>query len=101
MTRPPLLPEPALAAAAAGRVDTGRAAGRPGRGRAWTPSWRPALAARGGRARRALGRSRTTTAAALTELGRPTVELPFLAGPVDLGGLYELAELLRPAGAAA
>jgi hypothetical protein len=38
--------------------------------------------------------------AALTELDLPTIELPFLPGPVDLGGLYELAELLR-AGAAA
>ena len=39
--------------------------------------------------------------ATLAELGLPTTELPFLPGPVDLGGLYELAELLRPAEAAA
>jgi anion-transporting ArsA/GET3 family ATPase len=33
--------------------------------------------------------------AAVRALGLPTIELPFLPGPIDLGGLYELAELLR------
>jgi anion-transporting ArsA/GET3 family ATPase len=33
-------------------------------------------------------------------LGRPTYELPHLPDGVDLGGLYELAELLREQGAA-
>ena len=28
-------------------------------------------------------------------LGRPTVELPLLVGPVDLGALFELAERLE------
>jgi hypothetical protein len=36
----------------------------------------------------------------VTALRLPTYELPFLTDPVDLGGLYELAEILR-AGAAA
>jgi anion-transporting ArsA/GET3 family ATPase len=33
--------------------------------------------------------------ATLAALGRPTVELPLLADGVDLGGLYELADVLR------
>ena len=35
--------------------------------------------------------------AALGSLDRPSYELPLLADAVDLGGLYELAELLAPA----
>jgi hypothetical protein len=34
------------------------------------------------------------------ELGVPTYELPLLVGGVDLGGLYELAGLLRDQGLA-
>jgi hypothetical protein len=36
--------------------------------------------------------------ATVTGLGLPTYELPFLPDPMDLGGLYELAEQLRDAG---
>lgn len=36
----------------------------------------------------------------VADLGRPTYELPRLAGGVDLGGLYELAGLLREQGMA-
>jgi len=35
----------------------------------------------------------------LRALGRPTIELPFLADGVDLGGLYRLADVLADAGA--
>jgi len=37
---------------------------------------------------------------ALTELHRPTYELPLLPDAVDLGGLYELAQMLRDQGLA-
>jgi anion-transporting ArsA/GET3 family ATPase len=37
---------------------------------------------------------------ALTELNRPTYELPLLPDAIDLGGLYELAQLLRDQGLA-
>jgi anion-transporting ArsA/GET3 family ATPase len=94
MTRPPLLPEPALTAAAGGRVDTAEL--------------RAGLAAAGLDAKLAPALSTEAVEHAerwqieddnrgtLTGLGLPTIELPFLAGPVDLGGLYELADLLRP-----
>jgi len=36
----------------------------------------------------------------LATLGRPTYDLPELSGPVDLGGLYRLADLLWQQGAA-
>jgi hypothetical protein len=38
--------------------------------------------------------------ALVDELGLPTYELPRLAGGVDLGGLYELAGMLRDQGLA-
>ena len=38
--------------------------------------------------------------AVVAELGRPTYELPRLAGGVDLGGLYELAADLKKQGLA-
>ncbi len=96
MTRPPLLPEPALAAAAAGTVDldelgTGLAAAGLDRRLA------PALAAEAvEHAERwdLEDRNRGTIAS----LGLPTYELPFLPDTMDLGGLYELAERLREAG---
>ncbi|MCW2581383.1 MAG: Oxyanion-translocating ATPase, partial [Klenkia sp.] len=31
----------------------------------------------------------------VAELGRPTVELPMLVGPIDLGALHELADRLE------
>jgi anion-transporting ArsA/GET3 family ATPase len=98
MTRPPLLPEPALVKAAAGRVDTRQLrAGLTAAGLDVTLA--PALAVEAvEHAERWAVEDRNR--AAVTELGLPTIELPFLPGPVDLGGLYELAELLR-AGAAA
>ena len=79
MTRPPLLPEPALAAAAAGRVDTAELRRRPGRGRPgrqagrrrW-PRRRPSTPSAGG--------LEDGNRGTLTELGLPTIELPFLAG---------------------
>jgi anion-transporting ArsA/GET3 family ATPase len=96
MTRPPLLPEPALAAAAAGRVDldqlgVGLAAAGLDRGLA------PTLAGEAvEHAERWVLEDRNR--ATVTGLGLPTYELPFLPDPMDLGGLYELAEQLRDAG---
>jgi len=94
MTRPPLLPEPALAAAAAGRVDAAEL--RAGLAAAGLDAkLAPALAAEAvEHAER--WQVEDDNRGTLTELGLPTIELPFLTGPVDLGGLYELAELLRP-----
>ncbi|MEN3362302.1 MAG: hypothetical protein V7637_6284, partial [Mycobacteriales bacterium] len=99
MTRPPRLPEPALLAAAAGTVDAaelpaglaaaGLAAGLAGPLTAeaveHAQRWRLEDANRG------------TVAA----LGLPTYELPFLPEPMDLGGLYALAERLRDQGVGA
>jgi anion-transporting ArsA/GET3 family ATPase len=96
MTRPPLLPEKALVRAAAGKVDlkelragltaagldTGLAAGLATEAVEHAERWEVE------------DRNR----AALRALDLPTYELPFLTGQVDLGGLYELAELLREAG---
>jgi anion-transporting ArsA/GET3 family ATPase len=41
-----------------------------------------------------------TQRALVADLGRPTYELPLLAGGVDLGGLYELAAALKEQGLA-
>jgi anion-transporting ArsA/GET3 family ATPase len=94
MTRSPLLPQPALAAAAGGTVDTAEL--RAGLSAARLDAKLvPALAAEAvEHAER--WRVEDENRATLAELELPTVELPFLPGPVDLGGLYELAELLRP-----
>ena len=97
MTRAPLLPRIG-AAAPAGSPPRSCAPGWPPP--AWTPSW-PRRWPRRRSSTPSAGRSRTHNRATLAELGLPTTELPFLPGPVDLGGLYELAELLRPAEAAA
>jgi hypothetical protein len=96
MTRPPLLPEPALAAAATGRVDldelrAGLAAA--GLDRKLAPTL----------AQEAIEHAERWTLedrnrATVTDLGLPTYELPFLPDPMDLGGLYELAEKLCDAG---
>jgi anion-transporting ArsA/GET3 family ATPase len=97
MTRPPLLPEPALVKAAAGKVNlTELRAGLTAAG--LDPKLAPALA---GEAVEHAERWEVedSNRAVLTALHLPTYELPFLAGPVDLGGLYELAEILRRAAA--
>ena len=95
MTRPPLLPEPALVAASTGTVD--EAALRAGLAAAGLD---PGLAG-------ALGQEAVEHAerwavedrnrAAVSALGLPSYELPFLPDTVDLGGLYELAAILREA----
>ena len=95
MTRPPLLPEPALVAASTGTVDeAGLRAGLAAAG------LDPGLAG-------ALGQEAVEHAerwavedrnrAAVSALGLPSYELPFLPDTVDLGGLYELAAILREA----
>jgi len=93
MTRPPLLPEPALARAAAGEVDLGELrAGLASAGLA--EGLAPALA------REAVEHAERweledRNRAVLSRLGLPTYELPLLPDTVDLGGLYELADRLR------
>jgi hypothetical protein len=97
MTRSPLLPAPALVGAAAGNVDVpalagglsaagldGAALAAPLAAEAIEHAERWALEDRNG--------------AVLARLGLPTYELPFLAEPMDLGGLYELADRLREHG---
>jgi anion-transporting ArsA/GET3 family ATPase len=98
MSRPPLLPEPALVRAAAGKVDLKELrAGLTAAG--LDPKLATALA---GEAVEHAERWEVEdhNRAAVTGLGLPTYELPFLPGPVDLGGLYELAEILRADAAA-
>ena len=99
MTRPLLLPEPALAAAAAGRLDLdelGAGLAAAGLDRALAP----ALAGEAvEHAERWVLEDRNR--ATVTDLGLPTYELPFLPDSMDLGGLYELAERLRDAGVGA
>ena len=96
MSRPPLLPEPALAAASTGGVDLAEL-----RGGLKAAGLDPKLAgALAGEAVEHAERWAVEDAnrATVHALGLPTYELPFLPGTVDLGGLYELAELLRDAG---
>jgi anion-transporting ArsA/GET3 family ATPase len=98
MSRPPLLPEPALVRAATGKVDLKEL--RSGLTAAGLdPKLATALA---GEAVEHAERWEVEdhNRAAVTALGLPTYELPFLPGPVDLGGLYELAEILRAEAAA-
>jgi len=96
MVRPPLLPEPALSAAAAGTVDLGELRGGL-TAAGLDPDLAPTLAEEAVEhaERWALeDRNRST----VDGLGLPTYELPFLPQNVDLGGLYELAEKLRADG---
>jgi anion-transporting ArsA/GET3 family ATPase len=92
MTRPPLLPEPALSRAAAGEVDLGELRGGLAAAGLDT-ALAPALAEEAvEHAERWALEDRNR--AVVAGLGLPTYELPFLPDPVDLGGLYELAEKL-------
>jgi anion-transporting ArsA/GET3 family ATPase len=93
MSRPPLLPEPALVAASTGAVDqAGLRAGLTAAG--LDPTLAGALTAEAVEHAERWAVEDTNRATVAT-LDLPTYELPFLDGPVDLGGLYELAELLR------
>ncbi len=105
MTRPPMLPDDDLAGALTGRLDRTRIASG-------------VEAAGLGTSRSKVGRAITdalmsealdhaervqlenTERARIFELGRPVYELPFIAGGMDLAGLYELAELLCEEGMA-
>jgi anion-transporting ArsA/GET3 family ATPase len=112
MVRDPVLPQRVLAAAARGRLDRDlvlaglEAAGLGGRGRAAAGNGGTRLAtlvdglvAEAGEhaVRVAL---ETTQRKELAALDRPTYELPALPGGIDLGSLYDLAELLREQGMA-
>ena len=96
MATEPVLPAASLAAAAAGRAHRRRP--RPGAGRRaparrrrrWPTPWPPRPSSTPG-----AGPRRTRCAVRSPTLGRPTVELPMLTGPIDLSCLYELAERLE------
>jgi hypothetical protein len=101
MVRDPVLPQRALASAAKGRLDrdavlAGLAAAGLG-GRSATLVDGLAAEAAEHALRVAL---ETTQRKELAELDRPTYELPALAGGIDLGALYALAEMLRDEGMA-
>ena len=96
MTRPPLLPAREMARAAGGRLDLDRI-GAALIEAGLDAELAPGLAAEAGEhaARHALEQSYRKELAALA---LPTYELPLLTPPMDLGGLYELAESLRAQG---
>lgn len=98
MTRPPLLPEPVLTSAAeTGRLDTGTlSAGLAAAGLDADRLSRPLADEAVEHAER--WAAEDASRAAVTELRLPTYELPFLPEPMDVGGLYELAERLREQG---
>lgn len=111
MVRDPVLPGETLAAASAGELDRDEvvagldAAGLAGRGRTATAtagSARVALVADGLIAEAAEHAARvgleTAQRKRLGDLERPVYELPALAGGVDLGALYDLAEYLGEQG---
>jgi anion-transporting ArsA/GET3 family ATPase len=112
MVRDPVLPPRALAAAARGRLDRDvvlaglEAAGVGGRGRAAGGNGASRLAALVGGLVAEAGEHAVRVALETTErkelaaLDRPTYELPAQAGGIDLGSLYDLAELLREQGMA-
>ncbi len=97
MTRPPLLPQPELVAAAAGTVDVDALAAGLSAAGLDGPAFGAPLAEEAieHAERWAL---EDQNRAIVAGLGLPTYELPFLAEPIDLGGLYELADRLREAG---
>jgi anion-transporting ArsA/GET3 family ATPase len=97
MTRAPLLPEPALVAAAAGNVD------RPALAAGLTAAGLDSAVLTDALAAEAIEHAQRWALedhnrAVLSALGPPSYELPFLPGPIDLGGLYELADRLREYG---
>jgi anion-transporting ArsA/GET3 family ATPase len=97
MTRAPLLPVPALVSAAADEVDVpALRAGLSAAALDGATLAAPLAAETIEHAQRWALEDRNRTI--LAELGLPTYELPFLAEPIDLGGLYELADRLRERG---
>ena len=111
MVRDPVLPEPVLAAAARGRLDRDEivagldAAGLAGRSRGATAgATRLALLADGLVVEAAEHAAHIELEMGqrerLNDLQRPLYELPALAGGIDLGALYELAEQLIEQGMA-
>jgi len=99
MTQPPRLPEQALARAAAGDVDTAELrAGLAAAGLDRSLAGPLAAEAVEHAQRWAL---EDDNRAAVAELGLPSYELPFLPQPMDLGGVYELADRLSEQGVGA
>jgi anion-transporting ArsA/GET3 family ATPase len=105
MTRPPLLPPEALAAADAGTIDADELArGLKQAGVDPTPALLDGLVREAAEHAQRVALE-TRERAALADLHRPTYELPMLSDGIDLGGLYTLAAALseqgvlrRPAG---
>ncbi|MGI9092507.1 MAG: ArsA-related P-loop ATPase [Mycobacteriales bacterium] len=97
LTRPPLLPARELARAASGRLDVGRLATALGKAGLQNPELASMLAAEAHEhaVRCALEEGYRTE---ITKLALPTLELATLPPPMDLGGLYELADELRASG---
>ncbi len=96
MTRPPLLPSVSLPRAAAGRLDAAKL--RAGLAAAGLPeSYAEGLASEATEhaVRVALENENRRV---IADVGLPRYELPLLAGPVDLGALYELADRLTEQG---
>jgi anion-transporting ArsA/GET3 family ATPase len=97
MTRPALLPEPELVAAAAGELDLPALAAGLSAAGLDGDALAPSLAQEAVEyAQRWTLEDRNREVVA--ELGLPSYELPFLTDPIDLGGLYELAQRLRELG---
>jgi anion-transporting ArsA/GET3 family ATPase len=98
MVRDPLLPDDALEAAAAGKVD--KAALRRGLKAASLDADAALVTALAGEAADHAGRVllERRERARLAELGRPTYELPLIDDAADLSGLYELAGYLHDVG---
>jgi anion-transporting ArsA/GET3 family ATPase len=98
MVREPLLPDDALEAAAAGKVD--KAALRRGLKAASLDADAALVTALAGEATDHAGRVllERRERARLAALGRPTYELPLIDDAADLSGLYELAGYLHDVG---
>jgi anion-transporting ArsA/GET3 family ATPase len=96
LTRPPLLPPPVLALAQSGQVDHA-ALGRSLRAAGLDAGLAAPLAAEVTE-HAVRVELESMYRAQIADLGRPVYELPALPPPMDLGGLYELAEALGGSG---
>ncbi len=106
MVRQPLLPPEALAQAAAGTLDLAEIkhgladaglAPASGKRSARVTAWAQALAAEAADHAQRVELEQQQRER-LADIGRPTMELPFAAGGLDLGALYTLAATMRENG---
>lgn len=105
MTRPPMLSAEDLTGALSGGLDRARIAAGVDAAGLGTPRSKAGRAITDALMTEAIEhaervRLEDTERARISELGRPVYELPFIAGGMDLAGLYELAELLCEEGMA-